>query len=210
MATLKQHIVKQGEYLAKIAIRYRCSPEDIWDHPKNKELREARGDGSILYPSDLLWVPAADPEPHRFVAGQKNTYSVKLPTAKVQVLFESDGKPWAGESYNVAEVEPDKTRTTDGQGVAKFEAPMTLPEVTLHFPARKRSFVVKVGFLDPVEKRSGQVQRLRNLGYLSPKHVVPPEHLTQAIRAFQKDKKLTDTGEADAATKKALVDAHGA
>jgi hypothetical protein len=33
------HVVRQGEYLRKLAYRFGVAPEELWDHPKNADLK---------------------------------------------------------------------------------------------------------------------------------------------------------------------------
>jgi hypothetical protein len=67
---------------------------------------------------------------------------------------------------------------------------------------------VRVGGLDPIEERSGVVQRLSNLGYLPKTPEVPAAYVAQALRRFQRDHDLEPTGELDAKTKDALEKEH--
>ena len=35
----KVHVVRQGEYLRKLAHRFGVDPDELWNHPKNAELK---------------------------------------------------------------------------------------------------------------------------------------------------------------------------
>lgn len=59
MGTL--HRVAENETPRRIASRYGVAPMAIWDHPRNRTLRQTR-ESDLLTAGDELWIPA-DSEP---------------------------------------------------------------------------------------------------------------------------------------------------
>jgi LysM domain-containing protein len=53
------YIVKSGDWLAKIAEEHGSTVSAIWNHPENAEHRALRGSPDVLYPDDVLHIPAA-------------------------------------------------------------------------------------------------------------------------------------------------------
>jgi nucleoid-associated protein YgaU len=70
--TLKTHVVRRGDYLPRIAHQLGVDPDDIWNHPKNKPLRDLRGDWHILAEGDVLTIPEAEQAALPIAAGQVN------------------------------------------------------------------------------------------------------------------------------------------
>lgn len=56
--TLLTYVAKYGDYLVGIADRHGTTWQEIWNHPLNAEHRQKRVSPDILYPGDVLHVPA--------------------------------------------------------------------------------------------------------------------------------------------------------
>jgi hypothetical protein len=70
-------------------------------------------------------------------------------------------------------------------------------------------FELNLGYLNPEDSNSGVQARLKNLGYYLGEITGKIDDETQeALRAFQRDRELPETGEADDATREALASAH--
>lgn len=54
---MKEHIVREGECIPKIAFRYGFAPDTVWDHQANKKLRERRDERNILAPGNRVAIP---------------------------------------------------------------------------------------------------------------------------------------------------------
>lgn len=59
MVATTVYIVKPGDWLAKIAEEHGSTVSAIWNHPENAEHRATRGSPDVLYPGDVLHIPAA-------------------------------------------------------------------------------------------------------------------------------------------------------
>lgn len=51
------YVVRQGDYLLKLAQRYGFDAEEVWSHPRNEDLRKLRKDHHILAPGDIVYLP---------------------------------------------------------------------------------------------------------------------------------------------------------
>ena len=117
------YVVKPGDYLAKIAHDLGADAEVLWEHPKNKDLRDKRGDKNILAAGDVLFVPVEEEARLPLVVGELNRYSATVPTLETHLQF-ADGKgPFAGEAYVVEGLDDSIEGSTDGQGKLTIEAP---------------------------------------------------------------------------------------
>jgi Putative peptidoglycan binding domain len=86
--------------------------------------------------------------------------------------------------------------------------PVDARECELRVPAEDLVFAVALGGLDPGVERSGNLQRLMNLGYLPPPAWEDDEEVARSIRLFQSNHGLEVTGALDDATREALKNEH--
>lgn len=220
MNDYRPYVVKQGDYLTKLAHRHGFDAESVWAHPKNAELRAARRTPEVLAPGDVLYMPNAPREGLPFKPGVKNRYKARVPKVEVTLCFKDGSAPLADEPYEVRgltaahgdEDAPAALGRTDAEGRVTLHVPLTVREVTVTFPHRNVVYPVRIGDMDPETEMSGVQKRLQNLGFLSPDpdpEVDLGELIRGAIAAFKKSHGLGESGELDAATRDALLNAHG-
>lgn len=204
------HVARQGDHLERIAYRFGAAPDAIWGAPENAKLRELRGDGHILCPGDLVFVPKRrEPQQADLAVGSTNQFTTRVPRTKVSVTLTSGGEPLAGEPFRVVEA-PAVTGQTTGEGEASFEVPVALRRVRVVLTRLGIELPLDVGGLDPLHETTGVQMRLRHLGH----HHGPVdgrlgEATRAAVKAFQRASGLVPSGVPDAATLAALREAHG-
>lgn len=214
---LEPHVVKQGEYLQKLAFVHGFDADLVWNDERNTDLRKLRPDPGVLLPGDVLLIPKKRQEGQPIHKGTENSYTVVVPRVKVELVFRDGDQPLAGASCEVhglgaAAAEPKKT---DGDGKLELDVPVTTREVSVVFPEREgMTFHFYIGDMDPVNEASGVEKRLLNLGYLPVYYAHDPDEkdawVQKALRSFQADSGIDPTGELDEATQKALLDSHQA
>lgn len=203
------YVVRQGDYLTKLAARFGFVAKEVWDDPKNARIKELRKDGEVLYPGDLLYLPVRKKTSMPFKAGETNTYVAVVPKAKVVMRYFDEEGPWANESFVVEDMNPPMTGTTDGQGNLTISVPVTMQSVTLYFEKHNYRDVLLIGHLDPIEETSGLRQRLSALGFYRGDFLDPNEGpTTAAICQFQEKHGLSVTGKADQETLSAIAKAY--
>ena len=210
------YVVRQGDYLAKLAFVNGFDVDAVWGDPKNEELKKLRGDHHILAPGDVVHFPTGKKEGQPIAKGTTNGYAAKVPTVEVNLEFRNaDGTPMAGEPLEIQGIAAASAAAkTDGAGKVVLKLPVTVREVTVGFPLRHYAHTVRVGDLDPGVEASGIKQRLQHLGFLLPTPAGPDaadddDTLRQAIAMFQVKKNIEATGILDEDTRKALLDEHG-
>jgi len=207
------YVIRAGDHLHALAFRFGFDPDAVWNDAKNEDLRKARGDGHILEPGDILYVPRPPSSTLPVNAGAKNVYVVAVPTVKLSVAFLWKGRPLANAPYILRELPEEKGKSTDGNGTLTVDVPVTYKSVTVDFAEPPLSQVLRIGHLDPVSSRSGISQRLANLGHLRTidTHVGSPDQqeLRAAVRRFQWAQGLPVTGEIDGTTRATLEKVHG-
>lgn len=207
------YVVRAGDHLQRLAFRFGFDAEEVWQDPKNEALRRVRGDGNILEPGDIIYVPQRPDASRSLEAGQSNTYLVNVPTVTVTVVFLWKGRPLANAAYSVRELPDLEGKTTDGSGTLTAEVPVTYRSITVDFKEPLLTQILRIGHLDPVSSRGGIWQRLANLGHLRTidTHAGKPNEaeLRVALRRFQWANGLPITGVADEETCAKLESIHG-
>ena len=210
------YIVRQGDYLAKLAFVKGFDADEVWNDPKNEDLKKLRPDPNILAPGDVLYIPEKAKEPLPIEKGTENNYAATVPMITVRLQLQRAGQPLAQLAYSIEGLGRDVTDTTDGEGRLHFDVPVTLREVTVVLTESGTRYEVGVGDLNPHDELSGIRTRLAHLGYME--HVDRSGDYDEdalryigelALSAFQTDQGLDPTGKPDDATTAALVKAHG-
>lgn len=207
MGSLQPYVVRQGEYLAKLADQLGFDADETWNHPRNSELRELRKDPNVLLPGDILWYSAREKAPNGLAAGSENQYVAEVSRVELRVQIRNHtGEALKGESYEADEdVEPAKGNL-DGDGWLNVTVPVHLTAFSVALPGKEVTLRLLVGHLDPHTELSGAAQRLKQLGYYRGSLPADEEHagVARALAAFQEDEGLPVTGGLDAETAERL------
>lgn len=214
---MKPYVIKQGDYLTKIAHRLGFVAAEVWEHVKNSELRALRKNGDVLRAGDILFIPDEPRKRLPFDKEAVNRYQARVPRVPVKLTLRRCGEPLAGASYVVEGIGDESERKTDGDGVAAFEVDVHVPQVVVKLLETGARYRVLIGHLDPADTPSGARMRLTNLGYQGvrlageDRYVAhDDEQLRAALLRFQRERGLAPSGELDEASSAALVDAYGA
>jgi hypothetical protein len=224
----RPYVVRQGDYLTAIAHRLGFDGEAVWQRSENEELRQRRPNPEMLAPGDVLHVPL-EREHHQLDLELEATsrFKAAVPMVKIKIQLRHLGEPLANESYFVeggrrADRAP---KRTGSDGKVEIQVPSHVGEIQIVLPDRHEIYPVTIGHLDPIDEPTGVHARLQNLGYLIPiRHHFSADpvfaerwlgahddaaELADAIRRFQRDQHIDETGVADEATRNALRTVHG-
>lgn len=220
MAT--NHIVEQGEHLSGIAEKYGFADyRTIWEHPENAQLKKERQNPNVLYPGDKLFIPEKELKEYSRQTENRHPFRLLAQPLMLRIRLERDyDQPLANTKCELS-VELDLFKlTSDGNGEIKqkiakdaVNARLVIKD-SLIIKKKKVPFdielPVKIGFLDPVDKRSGQLARLMNLGYYRGSvDEVDEQELLSAIEEFQCEHNLTVDGNCGPQTQARLKEVHG-
>jgi hypothetical protein len=161
---MQPYVIRQGDYVAKLAYSLGFDADTVWNDDKNTDLRGQRPDPNTLLPGDVLYVPDTPTEPQFVDAGTTNTFVASAPTVPVTIKFAE--ARFASQACEVYELEQLTGLSTNGDGILSFSAPVTLDVVTVLFTGLNFACSCALGCLDPIETLSGVFQRLQNLGYI--------------------------------------------
>jgi len=220
---MRPYVIRQGDFLSKLAVRFGFDAKEVWNDPKNADLRQVRKSPNILHPGDILYIPAKPASSGLdVVAGSVNDYSASVPKTELKLMLRAGKKRFISQPCTVEGMKPDKPLKTDGEGNLTLSVPVTVKElvVSVMDPEAPKApaaahvdptvrFRILLGHMDPVEEKSGLRARLTHLGYYVPGQMDEEAELREAILAFQCAAALPLTGEADEALRAALIKAHG-
>lgn len=200
----KTHIVRLGDCIESIALRYGFFPNTIWLDDANAALREKRTDPHVLEPGDEVIVPDKAPKSVAVATGKKWTFRRNGVPAKFRTVLEKDGEPRADVSYRLTVGAREYEGTTGADGLIEhwIDPDAKLAELFVDGTA----ISIRLGELRPVSEDEGVFARLENLGYI----VFPedPPSVRATVRLFQKSEGLPVTGELDEATRERLRVVH--
>lgn len=215
------HKVRQGEHLSSIAHAYGFRYETIWNHPDNAALKQKRQNPNVLYPGDTVVIPDKDTSGNAAATDRRHRFVVKIATLKLQLkLARVYDRPIASTPCDLLLNSERIELVSDSEGKIGQKISHTVVDAALvikdHVQVKgsqvqfETELAIKIGHLDPVEERSGQVARLSNLGYYrSSLEEVDAAELESAVEEFQCEHNLKVDGVCGPATRARLKEVHG-
>jgi len=212
---MPNYIVKQGDYLSKIASKHGISDYlTIWNHPKNAELKKKRQNPNILYLGDVLFIPEKEEKTESGATEQKHRFMVRAKPLMLRIVFKDlDDEPVANKRCDLHLDGQVYELTTNTEGKIEQKIPATAETGMIIFKDPEVPFdqiPIKIGHLDPIEEVSGWRDRLNNLGYnAGPLDYPDEEQIRMAVGRFQADNGLQVDGICGEKTQKKLKEVHG-
>ncbi len=211
------YTVRQGDHLCRIAKAFGFSDyRTLWNHPNNADLKQARQNPNVLFPGDILFIPDHEPGIKSGGTDQRHVFKLNMPVLKLRLILEDlYEKPIARAPCLLVLGSDSRHLTTDGNGRIEQDISPDADDATLviqdaQTPFDNTSIAIKIGYLDPVDKVSGQTGRLNNLGYFAG-NVNQPDNpaFKSAVEEFQCDHGLTVDGKCGPITQSKLKQVHG-
>lgn len=198
--------VGAGETTMSLAKKNGFFWRTIWDHGENAQLKAKRKDPNVLFEDDEIFIPERQPKTVSKGSEQEHVFKLKGEPAKFKLRLLMNGKPRAGVSYILEIDSGEKIEgKTDGDGRLEHFIPNDAARGTLIIEGGKEIYPLRLGQLDPLDLISGVQQRLKNLGYnCGGEHGELGEQTKEALKKFQAEHDLQETGEPDDATKAKL------
>src|SRR5262245_9870010 len=130
---MKPYVIKQGDYLTKLAHTLGFAADEVWNDGKNAALQQSRKNPNMLRAGDVLYIPDTPRKKLALTKETENQYVAKVPRVKVSVVLMEDDEPLKDLKYTLEGLGDDETEhTTDGEGRVTFEAPVSVREVVVH------------------------------------------------------------------------------
>lgn len=209
MGGMRPYIVRQGEYLAKIAFEQGFDADKVWKHEKNKGLRETGRSPDELAPGDVLFIPNDGPARTKVQLEADNHVGTTVPRVTLHLAICVGDDLVTGTPFEVRGAGFEAKGVTTADGGVEISVPVTARDCELLIPDEDLVLAVAVGGLDPVAERSGELQRLTNLGCLPGDAFDDDGAVARGIRLFQRSRGLPLTGAMDHDTREALATGHG-
>ena len=174
MYCYRPYVIRQGDYLAKLAYVYGFDADEVWNHRKNAALRSTRSP-NLLYPGEVLHIPTNATKPGlRISSGTEQVYRAKVPTVNVHLVFKDGEQPLANEPCEVfgcvgaaSDVGVPLEMTLDGLGGLSLRVSVLTRRVEVYFGRTHTRHVIHLGAMDPLDTSAGEEKRLQNLGYFT-------------------------------------------
>lgn len=209
MSAMKPYIVRQGEYLTKIAFEQGFDAKRVWNDAKNAELRSGRKDPEMLAPGDIVYVPDRPSIAGVAEVQGRSAFVTSIPRIEIALELRVDGEPMTGRAFLVVAAEGDQVLhegVTEADGRVRFDVSVQTREVRL-LVAGRVEVLVEVGAMDPAEETSGVSARLMNLGYLHEPSTPSSRAYREALAMFAASR--CDPGADSETVLEALQRAHG-
>jgi hypothetical protein len=211
------HTIKQGEHVTRLACDYGFADyQSVWDDPQNSDLKALRQNPNVLFPGDLLYIPDRMVNEETRPTDQKHQFQMKQPKLRLRLNLEASyDSPLAGLECQLAIENDLSTATTGGARQVDEPIPPRSERVKLVVPDDKIPVAnplvfLQVGHLDPVTELSGQLARLKNLGYYTGSvGGGNAQEVRSALEEFQCDEGLELDGICGTETQGRLVLVHG-
>ena len=206
--------VNQGDCMSSIAQQFGFDWETLWGLDDNAALRGRRSHPNVLMPGDEVFIPDKRTKDESCVTTRTHVFRLKgVPCRLNIVLLDEGGKPRAGLKYTLRVDGKSTPGVTGEDGLICEVVPPNADKaaITIHnSDGEKEEYQMRLAHLNPVDDDSGVEARLKSLGYLKGQLTGGLNDAGKdALKRFQEANGLAVTGEADSATRDALVARHG-
>ncbi|MFT3765690.1 MAG: hypothetical protein QM820_09265 [Minicystis sp.] len=82
---LRPYVVRQGDYLTRLAHRFGFDAEEVWNDPKNAEIKKLRSSMEVLAPGDIVYLPEPTRATLPIQKGTTNRYVATIPKVENDV-----------------------------------------------------------------------------------------------------------------------------
>lgn len=206
------HVVRDGDSVASIAYESGHFWETIWNDPANQELKQARKTPNVLLEGDQLTVPELRRKDESLAPELRHRFRRRGEPSFLHLKVEFAGEPVAGEPYTL-EIDGKACPggTTGAEGDVQIPVPGNSQRATLVVGegAARLAYELYIGHTSPVTEIVGVQHRLLNLGFGCDCTGEMDAATIEAIKQFQRDQGLTETGQPDDATRASLEEKHG-
>ena len=206
----KDVVAKLGDCISSLAFIHGFAPDTIWEHDGNRELRELRPNMFQIAPGDRVHIPSLRDKVVTCGLDSAHRFRRRGVPERLRVRLWSDhGKPRAELPYTLEVSGRVEEGATDKAGrVEHWISPLAKRAVlTIEHDTLLEVHEFELGHAQPKPCPPQALARLRELGHL-PAQPEPPEPqlLESALRAFQRERGLCESGDYDPATRWSLLE----
>jgi hypothetical protein len=186
------YVAKQGECIYSIAAKSGHFWKTLWDHPRNRALRDARKVPGVLLPGDRVFVPELDVKTLTLESGKRHRIVLHGESVLLRLrLRDADGEPIAKAKYRMEVAGQELSVTTNDEGYLEAPVPILAESACLTDLLTNECFTLAIGHMDPTGAPSAVRKRLANLGYVPEAEAGDlDEHLNNLLDEFREDAEL--------------------
>jgi hypothetical protein len=201
--------VQGDDCISSIANQFGFFWRTLWFHPQNAQLRSLRKNPNVLMEGDNVFIPTKVLRQESRPVDAQHAFVLQGIPSRFRMCVLRNLEPRANERYVLTLDGQIFDGQTDGDGKIDIFIPPNAQSGKLIVGVGKTQqvFTLDLGQINPVTTPAGQIQRLQNMGYDC--GLKKEKGLPLALRSFQVDNNLSDTGEANAATQAKLLEKHG-
>ena len=200
-----QYIAQPGDCISSVAFKHGHFWETLWNDQRNAAIKESRKDPNVLLPGDRVYIPDKRKKEVSKPPEQTHRFRLKGVPAKFKLCLQIDGQARANQKYKLKIGSKTIEGTTDAEGFLEAPLPPSIRSGELHVIDKHSTQILPLNFgvLDPIDSELGAIQRLAQLGYEINDDAGP------AIRKFQTDYELQQTGTINQETRDKLKEVYG-
>lgn len=157
--------VAAGDCVSSLGEEYGIHPDDIWEHPANKALREHGCTPHTLRPGDEITIPPQRPHEEPCASAQRHRFQRLAVPARLKIRLLRNGVPAKNEGYILTIDGQKQEGVTDADGWLDEPVAPHATEATLLIKRGSRKYALEIGNLDPGSDVLGAKARLRGLGF---------------------------------------------
>ncbi|MFN0105508.1 MAG: peptidoglycan-binding protein [Bryobacteraceae bacterium] len=189
--------------------------ETIWNHQRNRSLRDRRPNPNVLREGDVVFVPDLRRREEQCQTTRTHLFRIKgIPTRFNVRMLDADNQPIADARYTLRVDGSTFTGSTDPDGQISHIVPPNAGQavLTVHSTDPEEEdevYEFALRHLNPVDDPKGLRARLKNLGFWRGEiEGEVDDGVREAISRFQTVAGLEPTGNTDRGTLDALVIMH--
>jgi len=199
----------QGDCIASIAYDHGFFPDTIWNHEKNRDLKDLRKNPNVIAPGDEVHIPDLTIEEMDKPTEKRHRFRRKGVPEVLRVQFLTEGEPRADQECQVKLGAKTHDISTDAEGWIEVPIPPDAAKAFITFKTGGK-YELDLGKMDPVGTVAGVQKRLENLKMYHGKiDGQESAELNRAIMLFQRVHGLDPTGTMDSDTESKLEEEAG-
>ena len=157
MSQLFPYVVRQGDFLEKLAHERSFDAQQAWEAPENAELRQTRDKPTMLCPGDILYLPKqTQRRPCDLELEAENRFTTGVAVTRVRKRFVVDGEPLADMAYYVYGMGEVFEDVTDANGAIDIDVPLHIRRVKVQILAAEAEGEADEGEADEGEADEGE------------------------------------------------------
>lgn len=202
--------VQEGDCCLSLSAKSGLFFQTVWDDPANAALKAKRKLPNILMPGDVLEVRPTEERREDGASTKLNSFVLKGVPARLRLRLRIRREPLANKPVRLIVDGAESAARTDAEGRVDISISPQAREARLRIDGEPGEFLLRLGFLDPLDEVSGLQGRLFNLGF-DPRGIDNQygKNTRKAMQDFQKSKSMKPTERPDGPTRAALETEYG-